>query len=239
MPSEKNIHAGHRDRIKRRFLEEGAESLDDYTLLELLLFFGIPFKDTRESALALIDRFGSAAGVFDASIEELVDVRGIGENAAILIKLIPSLCRRYIDEKTNISGECYDNIEKLGRYLVGRYTFETSEKVLLLCLDNSYRLIYEHVVCNGSVNSARVSGEELCAVAREAGASAVVLSHNHPRGIAVPSSDDIDTTSSLMSMFESIGIPMLEHIIVAGDEYTPIIYTKLGKKREMPAYGEV
>ncbi len=239
MPEEKSIHAGHRDRIKKRFLEDGAEAFDDYTLLELVLFYAIPFKDTRDIALALIDRFGSVSGVLDASLEELCELKGIGDNAALLLKLIPSVCKRYIDEKTNISGECYDNIDKLGRYLVGRYMLCECERVILLLLDNSYKLISEQVICDGSVNSASISPSALAEAARRSSASAAVLAHNHPHGIALPSVDDIHTTAALMDVFDSEGIPLLEHILVAGDEYTPIIYSKLGNRRTMPTYGEV
>ncbi len=240
MTNRKDPHAGHRQRIKEKFNSE-PDSLSLEELLELLLFFCIPYKDTSGIAADLLSRFHSLSGVLEAEREELSQVCGIGDNTTALIKLIPELCRRYINEKTNIEGERYDNIETLGRYLIGRYALEKEERVLLLLLDNSYRLISEELVCEGSVNSARISGKALLDIAKQKNASAVVLAHNHPKGIALPSTDDIETTNALCALFEAYGIPMLEHILVAGDEYTPIMYSKIGKKRTAPKtfYGEV
>ncbi len=220
------------------FLRGETECLDDTALLELLFGFAVSAERAHNLAQALISRFGSLAGLFDAGEDE-IKASSSEEDVAAMIKLVLLLCMRYIDEKTNISGECYDNIEKLGRYLVGRYSFCEEERVILLCLDNSYRLISEDVVCEGSVSSAHLSGKGMCELALAHNAASVVLAHNHPRGIALPSSDDIKTTARLSAVFDEVGIPLVEHILVAGNEYTPIMYTKLGKKRAVPMYGEV
>ena len=219
--------------------EKETEKANDATALVLVLRHIMPTDRAKDTADTLIRRFYDIAGVLDAEEDELASV--CGKESAELLKEVRFLFERYVDRKTNVAGECYDNIEKLGRYLVGRYAAVECECVLLLLLDNSYRLICEETVCEGSVNSARISPKALCSLAKERGASAAVLSHNHPHGIALPSQDDVSTTASLSAIFESEGIPLLEHILVAGDEYTPIIYTKLGNKRTMPksAYGEV
>ena len=91
----KNVHEGHRDRLRQRFLQEGLENFQDHNVLELLLFYSIPRKDTNEEAHNLINRFGSLSGVFDASFEELCEVKGIGENSAALIKIMPELFKKY------------------------------------------------------------------------------------------------------------------------------------------------
>ncbi len=230
-----NVHAGHRQRLKARFQREGLGGFEEHTLLELLLFFGIPFKDTNVTAHELLLRFGSLSGVFDAQYEQLMSVDGIGENAATLLKLIPEISRRYLQQIEQGEGR-YDNIEKLGRMLVSRYRGISTETVFLVLLDNSYKLISIEKIHDGSVNSAQISSRKLAETALVNRASMVVLTHNHPGGIAIPSFDDLQTTAALSDMFDTIGAPMLEHILIAGDSFTPIMYDKLGEKRFVPDY---
>ena len=229
----KNIHQGHRDRLKRRFLREGIDNFEEHNIIELLLFFGIPFKDTNGIAHALLDRFGSMSAMMDAPIEELTDVDGVGENAATLIKLIPNLARVYSDQKGEVGEKC-NNIEKLGRMLVNRYRTITKETVLLTLLDNSFHIIAIERLYEGSVNSAHISTRRIAELSIRNNASMAVISHNHPNGIAIPSFDDIETTSSLVHVFDSIDTPLLEHILIAGDDYTPIMYNQLGERRFLP-----
>ena len=228
-----NIHRGHRQRLKARFLREGIDGFDEHTMVELLLFFGMPYKDTNNIAHALIERFGSLSGVLDARYEQLLSVEGVGENVATLIKLSPAVSRVYLSQKENVTG-ALDNIEKLGRMLVSRYRGVSVETVYLMLLDNAFRLISIEKVYEGSVNSAQISSRRLAEMALLNNAAMVVLSHNHPGGIAIPSTDDINTTGMLSNMFDSIGAPMLEHVLVAGESFTPIIYDHLGEKRLLP-----
>ncbi len=118
--------------------------------------------------------------------------------------------------------------------LVSKYRAVNVETVYLLLLDNGYRIISVEKIFEGSVNSAQITPRRLAEVALANNAAMAVLSHNHPGGIAIPSFDDIETTSSLVRMFDSIGAPLLEHVLVAGESYTPIIYNQLGEKRLLP-----
>ncbi len=230
----KNIHAGHRERVKKRFLKEkGLDNFEEHNILELLLFFGIPFKDTNETAHRLLERFGSISRMMDALPEDIMQVEGVGENAMILIKLIPSLCKVYMHQKNEI-GAVFDNVEKLGRMFVDKYSDVNVETVYLMLLDNSYREILTEKIFEGSVNSAQISPRKLAEITLLKNASMVVLAHNHPNGIAIPSFDDLETTTSLVRLFDSIGAPMLEHILVAGKSYTPILYNQLGERRLLP-----
>ena len=133
-----NIHEGHRERLKKRFLEHGLESFEDYSVLELLLFYALPRSDVNPIAHALINKFGSLAAVFDAPVEELTHVPGIGINAAEYIKLIPQVSRRYL-----ISRASFDNIldstKKAGEYLLPRFYAERDEIVYLVCLTPNAR----------------------------------------------------------------------------------------------------
>lgn len=233
MDKSKNIHAGHRDRLKKRFLREGLDAFEEHNIIELLLFFGIPFKDTNDIAHELLLRFGSISNLLDANIEDIMQVKGVGENAAILIKLIPSVCRIYLEQKDGGFESC-DNIDKLGKMLCNKYLAVNVETVMLTLLDNAYRVISVEKVFEGSVNSAQVSTRKLVELALLKNASMVVISHNHPNGIAVPSIDDLETTTALMHLFDAINTPLLEHILVADNTYTPIIYNQLGERRLLP-----
>ena len=216
------MHKDHRQHTKDRFLSEGLDSFEPHNVLELLLFYSIPQKDTNETAHMLINRFGSLSAVFDAPYDDLLTVPGISEHSATLIKLIPAISRRYAMEK-NSKVTKLSSIEDIGKYLVARYLGVTEETVLLLLLDNKFGLIDCVKVHEGSVNSSAITMRKLIETALFKRASMVVLAHNHPSGVALPSSDDLFTTQQVKRAFDLVEIGMLAHIIVAGDTFTNIL----------------
>jgi len=216
------MHDNHRERIKARFLAEGLDSFEEHNKLELLLFYVIPRKDTNETAHRLIEKFGSLTGVFDANIEELETVEGIGRNAAIYLKLMPQIARAYFTGNMDMRAR-FDNVDKIGRLLISRYLGVTTETVLLTLLDNKFKIIDLIKVHEGSVNSARVTPRMLIEPAVRRNAAMVVVSHNHPAGIAVPSGTDMATTANLITAFRVVGITLLEHILVAGNQYAALV----------------
>ena len=216
------MHKDHRKHTKDRFLSEGLDSFEPHNVLELLLFYSIPQKDTNETAHMLINRFGSLSAVFGAPYDDLLTVPGISEHSATLIKLIPAISRRYAMEK-NSKVTKLSSIEDIGKYLVARYLGVTEETVLLLLLDNKFGLIDCVKVHEGSVNSSAITMRKLIETALFKRASMVVLAHNHPSGVALPSSDDLFTTQQVKRAFDLVEIGMLAHIIVAGDTFTNIL----------------
>lgn len=216
------MHKDHRKHTKDRFLSEGLDSFEPHNVLELLLFYSIPQKDTNETAHMLINRFGSLSAVFDAPYDDLLTVPGISEHSATLIKLIPAISRRYAMEK-NSKVTKLSSIEDIGKYLVARYLGVTEETVLLLLLDNKFGLIDCVKVHEGSVNSSAITMRKLIETALFKRASMVVLAHNHPSGVALPSSDDLFTTQQVKRALDLVEIGMLAHIIVAGDTFTNIL----------------
>ena len=216
------MHKDHRKHTKDRFLSEGLDSFEPHNVLELLLFYSIPQKDTNETAHMLINRFGSLSAVFDAPYDDLLTVPGISEHSATLIKLIPAISRRYAMEK-NSKVTKLSSIEDIGKYLVARYLGVTEETVLLLLLDNKFGLIDCVKVHEGSVNSSAITMRKLIETALFKRASMVVLAHTHPPGVALPSSDDLFTTQQVKRAFDLVEIGMLAHIIVAGDTFTNIL----------------
>ena len=192
------VHDGHRERLKSRFLEHGIDSFNDLNALELLLFYAIPRRDTNVIAHALLDRFGGLSGVFEASVPELTDVPGVGENAALLLKLVPQMMKKY-------------ELSKVG----DMRTFRSSSQVA----DSRNNMLCCEVLNHGVVNAVDISTRRLLETALKHKASAVVLAHNHPDGVAMPSREDEAFTEKALEALRLMGIRMMDHIIVAGKNY--------------------
>jgi len=216
------MHENHRERVKRRFLTEGLDNFEPHNVLELLLFYSIPQRDTNELSHTLIEHFGTLAEVFDASFDDLISVPGIKEHSAVLIKMVPALSRRYAIEKSHTTSSL-SSMEKIGEYLVNKYVGINVETVFLLLLDNKFNLIECVKVHEGSVNSSAITLRRLIETALFKRASMVVLAHNHPSGVALPSSDDLFTTREIKRAFDLMEIKLLAHIIVAGNSYLDIL----------------
>lgn len=216
-----NIHIGHRQRLKDRFLKEGLENFSDVNVLELVLFYAIPRKDTNPIAHALLDTFGSLQGVFAASAEELAKVKGMSENAATLLTLTPQLLQRYLRESQNL-GEILTTTEACGKYLMPHFFLAKEEQVWLLSLDAKCKVLDCRRVQLGSVNTVGVSVRKVVETALRVGASSVVLAHNHTSGIALPSQEDRETTRQVYFALKAVGVIMADHIIVAGDDFVSL-----------------
>lgn len=212
------VHDGHRERLKARFLEHGIDSFNDLNALELLLFYAIPRRDTNVIAHALLNRFGGLSGVFDASIPELMEVPGIGENAALLIKLVPQMVKK--KELSKVSDmRTFHKSSQVAQFLIPRFMEEREELVLVMCLDTRNSLLCCEVLNRGVVNAVDISTRRLAEHALKHKASAVVLAHNHPDGVAMPSREDEVFTAKAQDALRLIGIRMMDHIIIAGKNY--------------------
>lgn len=216
-----NVHKGHRARMKRRFLEHGLESFEDHHVLEILLFYALPRVDVNPLAHNLLKQFGSLAAVFDAPLDELEKVEGIGRNAATLIKLIPQVARRYMISRASLS-DILDSSEKAGRYLLPRFFGERDEVVYLVCLDAKCKVLNCRLMFRGSVNSASVSIRKIVETALSFNATSVILAHNHTSGIALPSREDQITTRRIEEALRAVDITLADHIIVADDDFVSL-----------------
>ena len=212
------VHDGHREKMKKRFLEGGLDHFADHEALELLLFYAIPRRDTNELAHRLIDRYGSLDAVFSAPAEDLMRVDGIGEHAAALIKLVPRMVQKSrlaaVRRETVLS-----DVDRMGEYLLERFRGEKNEVIYQLCLDRKGKLLSCRRLNEGGVDSSELNIRRLVENALLASASLVVLAHNHPSGIALPSQEDYVTTDRVAEALEVVGIRLLDHIIVADDDY--------------------
>lgn len=216
-----SIHKGHRERLKQRFLEEGLDHFTDVQALELLLFYAIPQRDTNPVAHALLKRFGSLSQVLDASFEELKKVPGISDHSATLLTLVTQLARYYqVDCAQRV--ECLTTLEACGAYLVPYFFGRSSETVFLLCLDAKCKVLCCKEVGQGSVNSASISVRKVVETALAANATTVVLAHNHPSGVALPSEEDILTTRRIAAALSAVEIHLADHVVVADGDYVSI-----------------
>lgn len=212
------VHDGHRERLKESFLEYGLDSFNDINALELLLFYAVPRRDTNPIAHALIDRFETLGGVFRASEEELLEVPGVGKSAASLILLVPEIMKKSCvsDTKTIIQ---INNSDDAGKYLMPRYMNEQDEVAYMLYLDTQKRIIKCVEIGRGIVNSVDINTRFIVEAAVKCKASSVIISHNHPDGVALPSTEDNSSTAMIAKSLALVGINLADHIIVAGDDY--------------------
>lgn len=214
-------HDGHRRRMKERFAEHGLDNFSDVHALELLLFYALPQRDTEPLAHRLIDRFGSLNAVFEATIQELQQVDGVGENTAIFINLIPQLSRRYMMSFARDVPQ-FNSVKDIGRYLIPFFMHKRDEEVYLLCLDDVNRLLGCRQLSGGTVNAADINIRKVVETALNFKATKVVLAHNHPDGAAIPSAADRQATNQVDSVLRAIGIELVDHLVIHGDDFASV-----------------
>lgn len=215
--SSKNLHKDHRQRVRARYRSEGLSSMADHNVLELLLFYGIPYKDTNPIAHELIEAFGSLQGVIDAPVEELQKINGVGENAATLVKLVHDLAVLY-GERTIVQDNSIPADEKITNYLAMKYAGQTKEVVYMLCINSMGSILNCVRVCDGSPDSAILTTRMVVETAVSFDSKDIIIAHNHPNGFAVPSMADITATQEFISVLDPIGINLADHIIVSKDD---------------------
>lgn len=213
-----DMHDGHRERLRKRFRDYGLDNFSDINVLELLLCYVIPRRDVNPVAHELLKTFGSLHGVFDAKTEDLAKVSGVGEKAALLLKLIPQISRRYqlsSQEKPRLVLDSGD----AGEILLPHFLHEREEVVFMLCLDAAHRLLCCREVSRGVPNAAELSIRRVVELALAQNSANVVLAHNHPSGYAIPSQEDITSTRLIAHALEMVNICLFDHLVVSGNDY--------------------
>lgn len=213
-----SLHHGHRQRMKARVRQEGLTGFADHEVLELLLFYAIPQRDTNELAHQLLRHFGSLSAVLSAPYEKLLDVPGVGPHAASLISIIPDLFRRFQKDRWD-SRHAFHSLTELGQYATGLFVGEENECFYIICMDVHCRIIHTQRLAEGVVNDVQVYPRRLAEVALQHHAKIVALAHNHPGGLLRPSSADIELTKTVMSLMRQLDINFADHYIVCGDEF--------------------
>ena len=215
-----NIHTDHRRRVKNRFRNEGLDHFEELHALELLLFYAIPQGDVNPLAHRLLSHFGNLRHVLEAPAEQLMGVKGVGEHTAILLSLVRGLSQKYMT--SGDSAAPLNTMADCGSYLVNRFLGRRDEVVMLLCLDAKRAPLCCRVVSEGSVNAAEISTRKVVEAALAVNATSVILAHNHPSGIAVPSMPDIVTTRRMGTALAAVDIILEDHIVVAGRDYVSL-----------------
>lgn len=224
-------HDGHRKRLKARFIKSGLDDFEPHNVLELLLFYSIPRKDTNPLAHKLINHFGSLSAVFDARPEELMKVDGITENTAALISMIPQLARKYLEDKTD-AVNAISGFDDIGTYLMPKFVGRTVETIMLAALDNKNKIISCSVIAEGGNDRANLSKRKVMEEAIRVGATRVVLAHNHPRGFAMPSKEDIRLTEEVYALLRTVEIELVDHIIFAEDDFVSLAASGIDFRRK-------
>ena len=216
-----SVHKEHRQRLRKQFLDGGLKNFTEYQILELLLFYVIPRQDTNPTAHALIERFGSLSKVLDAPIYELEKVKGVGPNAALLLRLITEVSKSYVLDRTQ-KERAMNSMEDCCEYLKYCFVNKRVEAVYMLCLDAKCKMLSCKEVGVGSVNSANVPIRRIVEMALAENATSVILAHNHPSGDARPSTEDISTTRRVAAALSMVDVILADHIIVADDDYVSL-----------------
>ena len=216
--TKKNIHAGHRARVRENVLKNGFEQLEDHRLLELLLFYSIPREDTNEIAHRLLNEFGSFTEIVKATPKKLSEVQGVGKNSAIQIAAIGELFKRVIEEGA-VKRTPYRTIEELVALVRSQYLNEKNEKLLFICFDSAMRLKKIESFTEG--DSVRTSAELKTALSKilENDPTFVIMAHNHPEGPALPSNTDVGSTMTVSTTLRNLGINLADHIIINRTAY--------------------
>ncbi len=213
-----SIHEGHRERMRKQLKTSGMDSLSDVQVLEMLLYYAAPRGDTNPAAHALLKRFGTLDGVFSAPETELRKIDGVGEVAAQLLLLVPQVARRCLMSRST-QIQVLDTTSKCGQYLLPFFHGEREEVVYLLCLDAKCKALDCVLIHRGGVNVASIAARKVVKAALDSNATSVVLAHNHPSGLALPSQEDKQTTMVLKAALDAVGVVLADHIIVADDDF--------------------
>lgn len=221
-----NKHEGHRERVRRDFLENGfSETTPPHKILEMLLFYSIPRRDTNEIAHELINTFGSIQGVFDAPIDQLLKVKGITENTVALLKMILPIASIYRAEKVN-HDKNFTSTNQIGDYLLEKYLCYTKETVAITSFNGKGQILGFDVLAEGDSSSAELSIRKILEIVMKRNPVCVVLSHNHPSGFAIPSNEDLALTNKLFTLLANINVRLLDHIIIANNDYVSLAQSR-------------
>ena len=226
-----SIHAGHRQRLKERFLRDGLDNFEEHQVLELLLFYGIPQRDTNEIAHEMIRKFGSLSKVLEATPEELSQIKYVGDNVTTLFRLITAVAR-YYQVNCAMREVILPTIDACGKYLVPFFYERQNETVFLLCLDAKCKVLCCEKIGEGGINSAGVPVRKIVETALKANATSAILAHNHPCGLAIPSGEDIMTTRRVALALDAVEIALVDHIIVADNDWTSMVQSGLYRSEE-------
>lgn len=215
---QQNLNVGHRERMREELMTVGGEAMPDYKILEMLLFYGIPRKDTRTLAKTLLNTFGSLSGVLEADVTDLKAVTGMTTNAACLIKLVLPLAKKYSENKIEGAGHLR-SFDEIGEFAVAQFYTVKGERAILICMDRMGKVLGVNILAEGDFDSAGISIRSIIGHILQTNATSVVLAHNHPSGVALPSHEDVVVTEQIINALKVINVNFVDHVIVSNNDY--------------------
>lgn len=214
---QKADHSGHRSRMREKYLKSGLDVFAPHEVLELLLYYAIPYRNTNEIAKNLLQRFGTLAAVFDAPQDSLINA-GLTEHQAIFLKLIPDVTRLYYGAKFESDNGPLD-FDLLPDYIANKFIgLGSRERVLLILADTKGREVFCGFVSEGGFEDTSIAIRPLVRLAMNYGAATAVIAHNHPSGVPLPSVADLCATRALRQALALVDVNLIDHFIVANDE---------------------
>jgi len=212
MPQED--YQGHRQRLLNKFLSADLSAFADYEILEFALIYALPRKDVKPIAKELLRKFGSLKGVVDANVSELIEIKGLKNYSAALLKLLRFFAVKYssleIKEKESLSSP-----ENVVNYLKARLSGEKKEKFHAVFLNSSNKVLNFSEISKGTINKSAVFPREIAEMALASKAASVIISHNHPAGSLTPSQNDAAVTQAVKNALKTLEIELLDHIIIS------------------------
>ncbi|UDQ99178.1 DNA repair protein RadC [Lentisphaerota bacterium WC36G] len=213
-----NNPAGHRQRLKQRFLSNNLAGMHDYEVLELLLTYSIPRRDVKPLAKRLLAEFGSIANVFDADIKELVKVKGIAENSAILISLLRNIATMYLEQQA-LDVDVLRSPKKVYDFARMKLGNSNIEQFLVIFLNIKHHVICCEIMSKGTVDRTVAYPRDIMRMALTNSATGIILVHNHPTGVCEPSINDINLTERIVASADTCDVAVLDHIIVSKNDF--------------------
>ncbi len=211
---QKADHSGHRSRMKKKLAAHGLDVFEPHEVLEVLLYYAIPQRNTNDIAKRLIDRYGSLSAVLDASAESLKDA-GLTEHQALYLKLFPDVSRLYLVDKYQNPQKILQ-FDQMPKYVINKFIgYEETENVLLVLLDKKGKEVYSGMIAHGDFNSANFSVREIVTLALNYGAVYAFIAHSHPSGVALPSREDVEATVEMVKALRLVDVTLVDHFIVA------------------------
>ncbi len=224
MEQKAHEHDGHRQRMKDRYAQTGFDGMAVHEILELLLYYAIPQRDTNPIAHRLVNEFGSLSGVMDASLEELMQIEGVGQHAATLISMMPKLLRAYRADllRTHLTINTSEVAKEYCRVLLSGMP---NENFYVLCLDNKNKVIHAKKICEGTIDAVSFYPRVVLEAIFRNNGKKVILCHNHPSGIMKPSDLDIKATLEIKKVLDGVDIQLIDHVIVGKDSAISMVQT--------------
>lgn len=212
MAEENNIHSGHRQRMLKRYLEHGIDSLEEHEILEIFLFSAYTRRNTNDISHQLIQRFGSLEGVMNASYDDLLQEKNVGNTAAALITFMKDLARKF--NKDDLNGISLASSEQVRDFCYNLLGHSANEEAHGLFLDHNMNLVGETSVCSNGSSLVEFDLRTIVTRAIKTQCSNIVLVHSHPKGVLLPSANDVASTRRIANALNDIGITLMDHIIV-------------------------